>query len=393
MLRAGHGLILIVLALLTLGVVMVSSAGLAIDADQSITLADIVAGRPALLAALAVAAMVAASRLPVERICLARGLRSPILWILVTVTVLLLAVHAPVIGKEVHGARRWIDLGFVSFQPSELAKWGMVAVVAWYATRHASVMGRCSRGVVGPMAVVFGSCALVAAEDLGTAILIATTSLAILLAGGLKLWHAMVAAPAAAAGLVVAVLASPYRIDRLRAFIDPFADPQGTGYQVIQSLAAVAGGGLAGRGLGNGVHKFGYLPHDTTDFIFAIICEELGLLGAAAVLCLYGGLLLCGLSIVRRASNPFAALLGLGIVLTIGLQALMNLAVVTGVVPPKGIALPLISAGGTGWVLTAFCVGLLVSMEQGKRHQGIKASRDLRSALLPKPSCPDSLTP
>ena len=155
----------------------------------------------------------------------------------------------------------------------------------------------------------------------------------------------------------------------------------------------MADGGLAGRGLGNGVHKFGYLPHDTTDFIFAIICEELGLLGAAAVLCLYGGLLLCGLAIVRRASSPFAALLGLGIVLTVGLQALMNLAVVTGVVPPKGIALPLVSAGGTGWVLTAFCVGLLVSMEEGKRHQGIKASRDLRSALLPKPSCPASLTP
>ncbi|MHC4218507.1 MAG: FtsW/RodA/SpoVE family cell cycle protein, partial [Planctomycetota bacterium] len=148
----------------------------------------------------------------------------------------------------------------------------------------------------------------------------------------------------------------------LRAWWDPYRDPQGIGYHVIQSMTTVAGGGLAGRGLGNGVQKFGYLPEDTTDFIFAVVCEEMGLVGATVVVGLFGGLLLCGWAIIRRTSDPFCRLLGLGILLTVGLQTLINLAVVTGWAPTKGIALPLVSAGGTGWVLTAFSLGLLVSI-------------------------------
>ncbi len=146
-------------------------------------------------------------------------------------------------------------------------------------------------------------------------------------------------------------------------------------------MVTVAGGGVTGRGLGNSVQKFGYLPEDTTDFIFAIICEELGLMGAAAIVCLYGGLLWCGWSIIRRVQDPFQKLLGLGIVLTIGLQALINMAVVTGLAPTKGIALPLVSAGGTGWVLTGFCLGLLVSMEKPGQSP-IFSTRD-RDPLAP----------
>ena len=257
-----------------------------------------------------------------------------------------------------------MNLGPLSFQPSEVAKWSMIVVLAWYAARHVPVMGELNRGFVRPMLLVGLVCVLIATEDLGTAVLVGGVSVCLLVAAGARLAYTALLAGPALGAVTVAVLANPYRLDRLRAFIDPWQDPQGIGYHVIQSMVTVAGGGVAGRGLGNSVQKFGYLPEDTTDFIFAIISEELGLIGVAVVVCLFGAVLLCGLSIIERVEHPFGRLLGLGILLTIGLQALINMMVVTGLAPTKGIALPLISAGGTGWVLTAFCVGLLVAMDR-----------------------------
>ncbi len=362
MLRSGHVLVLIVAALLTIGVVMVSSAGLTVSSAREVAPADVLLSRPAMLAGLARFLMLAGSRVPVARLARARGAASPVPWIIAATFLLLVAVHVPGIGREVNGARRWIDLGFVGFQPSEAAKWGLVAALAWYAARRADSMGRLGLGFLAPMAIVGAVCALVGTEDLGTAVLIGAVGLGILVAGGARLRHAAMLAPAAAAGIAAAVMTSPYRLDRLRAFLDPFQDPQGIGYHLIQSLATVSGGGLAGRGLGNSIQKFGYLPEDTTDFVFAIICEELGLVGALAVICLFAALLLSGQSIVRAAPSPFARLLGVGILLTLGLQALMNMAVVTGLAPTKGIALPLVSAGGTGWAMTAFCIGLLAAI-------------------------------
>jgi cell division protein FtsW len=370
MLRAGHGVVLIACALLAIGVVMVSSAGLTIDADRTVSLSGILLGRPALLAALAMGALLVGSRVPVHRLSRWQGPASPVPWLVAAMVLLLLAVHLPVIGREVNGARRWIDLGVTSFQPSELAKWGMPLVLAAYAARRAAVMGRFVPGLVVPMALVAVVCGLIVTEDLGTAVLIGMVAGVLLLAAGAKLWHAAVLAAPAALGLVAAVVSSPYRLDRVRAWWNPYQDPQGIGYHVIQSMATVAGGGPAGRGLGNGVQKFGYLPEDTTDFIFAVICEEMGLVGAMVVVSLLGGLLLCGWSIIRRTEDPFRRLLGLGILLTLGLQTLINMAVVTGIAPTKGIALPLVSAGGTGWVLTAFSLGLLVSIGREAQEPG-----------------------
>jgi cell division protein FtsW len=156
---------------------------------------------------------------------------------------------------------------------------------------------------------------------------------------------------------------------RLTAFVDPWADPRGIGYHPIQSMLAIAMGGLSGRGLGNGIQKFGYLPEDTTDFIFAIICEELGLGGAALVVALYMAILWIGLGILRDCRDTFSRLVGIGVLMTIGLQALINMAVVTVVVPTKGIALPLISAGGTGWILTAAAAGLLAALDAANHLQ------------------------
>ncbi|MHC4827850.1 MAG: FtsW/RodA/SpoVE family cell cycle protein [Planctomycetota bacterium] len=354
MLRAGHGVVLITCALLAVGVVMVSSAGLTIDAERGVSLTQVLLGRPALLAALAMAALLAGSRVPVERLSRVRWPvlplgrlqvpTSPVVWLAVAIVALLLLVHVPGIGREVNGARRWIDLGVTSFQPSEVAKWGMLAILAAYATRWATVMGQLVPGFLVPMALVGLVCGLIVTEDLGTAVLIGLVAVAVLLAGGAKLRHAAVAAVPAGFGLVAAIVSSPYRLDRMRAWFDPYQDPQGIGYHVIQSMATVAGGGLAGRGLGNGVQKFGYLPEDTTDFIFAVICEEMGLVGAAVIVSLYGGLLLCGWSIIRRCGDPFRRLLGFGILLTLGLQTLMNIAVVTGWAPiqpgPAGLDEP-----------------------------------------------------
>jgi cell division protein FtsW len=289
---------------------------------------------------------------------------SPVLWIVAISIVLLVLVHVPGVGREVNGARRWISIGPVGFQPSEIAKWGVLVVIAWHAARRTGSLGRLSSGLIAPMVLVGAICGLIGSEDLGTAVLIAVVAVCMLFAGGTKIRHVALLLPIGAIGFIAAVASSPYRIDRLRAFLDPYQDPQGSGYHVLQSMAAVAGGGLAGRGLGNGLQKFGYLPEDTTDFLFAIICEELGIVGAALVIALYTVLLLCGLSIIRRVGHPFHRLLGLGVMLTVGFQALINLLVVTGLAPPKGIALPLLSAGGTGWCLTAFCIGLLVSMDR-----------------------------
>ena len=380
MLRAGHGLILIVITLLAFGVVMVTSAGLTVGPEKAVILQDVLLGRTTLLAVVAVVFMAIGSRLPVERLFYKpQGKNSPILWITLGMLALLVIVHIPGVGREVNGARRWIHLGFIGFQPSEVAKWGMIIVLAWYASKRATTMPDLMSGFVPPMILVIIVCGLIASEDLGTAVLIGMVSVCMLVAAGSKWWHAALLMPIGALMVIFAVLSSSYRLNRVKAFFDPYQDPQGIGYHILQSMGAISGGGLAGRGLGNSVQKFGYLPEDTTDFIFAIICEELGVIGAAVVICLYGCLLLCGFSIVKRVEHPFQRLLGLGVLLCVGLQAFINIAVVTGSAPTKGIALPLLSSGGTGWVLTAFCIGLLVSMDRElARKEAMFANRRLQ---------------
>ncbi|MEE8458854.1 MAG: putative peptidoglycan glycosyltransferase FtsW, partial [Phycisphaerales bacterium] len=349
-------------------------AGLTVGAAEPVSLTGILLGRTTLLAALAMAMMLIASRLPVDRLYRTALSADVVPWIVIGVVILLLAVHLPGVGREVNGARRWLNLGPASFQPSEVAKWSMVVVLALYAARHVAVMGQLDRGLIRPIALVALVCALIATEDLGTAVLIGVVSVCVLVAAGARLAFVALLAGPCMAGLAAAVMMSPYRIDRVRAFLDPWQDPQGIGYHVIQSMVTVAGGGVAGRGLGNSIQKFGYLPEDTTDFIFAIISEELGLIGVIVVVCLYAAMLLCGLSILTRVEHPFGKLLGLGVLLTIGLQALINMMVVTGLAPTKGIALPLISAGGTGWILTAFCVGLLVAMDRGEGEKDTRCN-------------------
>ena len=408
MLRMSHGLMLSVLALLVMGVVMVNSAGLSVPPDPAlvesgamtlknfekaerlydggITVDKVFYGRSAILAVLALAAMWAASLLDLERIFKRQGLGSPVLWILGLTVVGLILTHVPGVGREVNGAARWIGPAWLGFQPSEMAKWGMLGVAAWFCVYHSDRLGSFKRGFVPAFLVLATIVALIAKEDLGTAALVFGTCTLILLVGGMKWWYLALLIPVGALGAVAAIVTSPYRVNRLIAFQDPWQDPEGIGYHVIQSMSAIAGGGLAGHGLGNGLQKFGYLPEDTTDFIFAIVCEELGIVGAFLVVALFASLLWCGLSIVTRASDrpeadrivpPLSRLLGLGVLLTIGMRALINLFVVTGMAPTKGIALPFISSGGSGWVATGFSVGILLSIDRSARRRAKELGIDL----------------
>ncbi|HBS29564.1 MAG TPA: hypothetical protein DEB06_08970 [Phycisphaerales bacterium] len=375
--RAGDSIFVCVLGLLCIGVVMVNSAGLTIDPESAVTFQSIVWSRSTVYMLLAMGALVVASRVPVRTLVEVGRRPSAIAFALLVIYAALACVYLPGIGHEVNGSHRWVRLPGIgqTMQPSELAKWGVLLVLTWYAARRGGELASFFRGLLPALLVVMPIAALIALEDLGTGVLIAASACVVLVASGARLWHLLAFAPIGAAGLAAAVLTSDYRMRRLTAFMNPYSDPEGAGYHMIQSLVAVANGGGPGRGLGFGLQKFGYLPEDRTDFLFAVICEELGIAGAAMVIALLAALLWSGVAVVRRARAPALRLLGLGIVTTFGLQAVMNLMVVTGLAPTKGIALPLLSSGGTGWILTAASFGLLIAIDRAGEREALDTAR------------------
>lgn len=396
MLRAGHVIALCALGLLTVGVVMVNSAGMRVapahtgEALKAVSAHSIIFSRSTAYMVIAVAALAFSALLPVRAWADAlvgwRGPNSepasltPVIVTCALFVVLLGLVYAPVIGREVNGSHRWLVLpipglgsdasgGGVSVQPSEIVKWGLIVLMAWYAAARASVLTSFWKGLIPALIALGAVSGAIVIEDLGTGALVALVACLILLAGGARVWHFLLFVPAGIALVVVAIIKSPYRVQRILAFLDPYADAKKSGYHMIQSMVAIHGDGSGmGRGLGFGLQKFGYLPEDQTDFLFAVLCEELGLAGAAIVVALFIAMLWAGLSIVRRETSVFLKLIAFGIVATVGLQALINLVVVTGLGPTKGIALPLVSSGGTGWILTCFCLGILVAIDRAQ-HQ------------------------
>jgi len=394
-LRPGHLVILVSACLLALGVVMVHSASMTLGGDTTLT--ELLLGRPTALAVAAFVCLMIGTRIPVERAGTARGVFNPAPWILIAAAILLVAVHVPGIGREVNGARRWVQFGPIGFQPSEIVKWAMPFALAAYAIRVGPRMNTFVRGFALPLLLVAGFCALIAGSDLGTAILIMVVAVSMLVVAGARVIYPLLAAPVLAAAAAALVVVSPYRWNRIVAYLDPFHDREGIGYHIIQSMAAINGGQLSGRGLGNSVQKFGYLPESTTDFIFAIICEELGVVGAAIVVLLYVGLIIAGVACLRgslrsresttvpgsnehltalslrtgadNGPGDFSRLFGFGVLMTVAVQAAINLSVVTGLAPTKGIALPLVSHGGTGWLLTALALGMLASIDRTAAQQ------------------------
>ena len=307
--------------------------------------------------------------------------RSPVVWMLGVAFFTCAIVLVPHIGKEVNGARRWLMLGFVQVQPSELAKWGVVIFLAWWLSARPVPIEDFFGGFIPTILPVGLICLLVVIQDFGTAALIGTAALTMLLVGRVRLWHLAIVIPPALAAAFWFVHHEPYRWARMTAFLDPFAQPEREGYHMIQSLLSFSSGGIFGRGLGNGIQKLGYLPEDTTDFIFAIICEELGLFGAILVVALYLGILYVAWQVVGQKRDSFGRMLAFGVSSMICLQAVINIAVATVSVPTKGLSLPLVSAGGSGLVITCAALGLLYSVT--RHEQELETAEEASLAIAP----------
>lgn len=351
-----------VLALLSLGVVMVQSAAMNVTGEVGWRWTER-GTRHFFYALVAVGTFFAVGRIDYQRLWPRRDGTwwNPVLWLLGAAGVMCVLVLIPHVGIEVNGARRWLPLGLVQIQPSEVAKWAVVLFLAWFLTSGKADLERFFGGFVLSLVPVGLICLLVVIQDFGTAALIGLCALTMLLVGRVKWWHLAIAIPPALCAAAWFILAEKYRRTRMLAFLDPWASPEREGYHMIQSLLSFATGGVVGKGLGNGVQKLGYLPEDTTDFIFAVVCEELGLFGALLTIALYMGILYVAWQALNKKRDGFGRMLAFGVGSMVGLQATINIAVATVSVPTKGLSLPLVSAGGSGLIITCAALGLLYS--------------------------------
>lgn len=279
--------------------------------------------------------------------------------------VLLVLVMLPGFGVQVNGARRWFALGPIQFQPSELMKITLVLYVARYLAEHPKRL-RGLRQAVMPVAVVAGpACLLIVVEpDLGTTLVVAFTITVLLVAGGMPIRYIVVLALVAAGLVVLLALAQPYQRARLTAFLNPWASRSSAGFQAVQGQIALGSGGLFGVGLGKSVQKIYYLPEAHTDFILAVIGEELGVLGITGVIVLYGMIAYAGLRTARRAVGRYAKLLATGLTSLILCQGILNIFVVLGIAPLTGVPLPFISYAPTNLCVMLAAVGVLLNISR-----------------------------
>ncbi|ABZ84615.1 stage v sporulation protein e [Heliomicrobium modesticaldum Ice1] len=279
-----------------------------------------------------------------------------------------LAVFIPGVGKKVLGATRWINLGPASFQPSELLKLSVIIFLAHRLSQNPHKLEDLRRGL-GPYLLLIGLIAglLLLQRDLGTAIAICGAMYLMLYVGGAKPQHMIGLGVAGILGILAAAVLEPYRMRRLTGFIDPWSDPLDSGFHTLQSLFALGSGGLFGAGMGQSKQKYFYLPEQHTDFIFAILGEELGWVGAVCVLLLFFLLIWRGIRTAVSCPDAFGSLLALGLTVQVGLQAIINMGVVSGLLPVTGITLPFISYGGSSLVFTLIGIGLLINLSRFSR--------------------------
>ncbi len=280
--------------------------------------------------------------------------------------VLLIAVFLPVLGRAAGGAKRWIQLPFVTFQPVEYAKLAMCIYLADYLSRKREPITAGSITVFFPPAIIlFLICGLVIAQpDLGSCIFLFLLIGILFFLSGIKLRYILLAAVLVFGVFVFLILKAPYRMNRITAYLDPWKDPRGSGFQIIQSFLAFGLGGIQGVGLGQSTQKLFYLPQSHTDFIFSIIGEELGLIGALAVVGLYAAFFFFGNRLAQRCRDPYLKLLAFSLVIFITLQALINLLVAVGLIPTKGLPLPFVSYGGTALIFHMMSVGILIAIDR-----------------------------
>lgn len=278
--------------------------------------------------------------------------------------VLLALVFIPGLGVSNYGAQRWIKMPGFTIQPSEIAKFGFVIFSAGYLSKNKDVVGT-FKGIL-PVLVAGGlTCALIILEpNMSITICVLLVMFIMLFVGGAKIKHFLIlSVPVILAGVLLIII-EPYRMERLVAFINPWANPQGEGYQLIQSLYGLSAGGLFGVGIFNSRQKYLFLPFSESDFIFSIIGEELGLAGCLLVILIFASLIYLGIKIAMQAPNRFGSFLATGIVAIIGSQVLINIAVVSASIPPTGVPLPFISAGSTALVVFMASIGILLNIHK-----------------------------
>ena len=361
----------IVLVLLALGLVMLASAS-SVKGDASKNDPGYFLKRQAVWLVVAVVAGVVAASVDYHR------------WQKVWVPLALLSVFlltmvmVPGLRLKIGGAYRWFRLGPLSFQPSELAKIAVVVMLSAWMTRCGVRSQRFRDGVLKPMAMLAVFLALVIKEpDFGTTILLAAVGVGILFVGGARGWQLALPCLIGAAGIAFLISLDPVRLGRIMAFIDPELNPK-VAYHLAQSKTSFMLGGLWGVGLGNSLQKHFYLPEAHTDFILAIIGEELGLVATLGVVLLFAGFVVCGMRIALKAPDSFGRLLAFGLTMMVGLQAFINGGVVTGVLPTKGLPLPFISYGGSSLIMSLVATGMLINIARHSAGSGAAGNRDAR---------------
>lgn len=352
---------LLTLVLLTVGVIMVLSASFArAYYDPGGTTggnATYYFVRQALFALCGVGVMFVCSRFPM-------GFYRHISRIIMLVSLALLAL-VPFIGEKVNNARRWINLGFTTFQPSEIAKIGVIMYFSVLICQLREKVSDLRQGLLRFVIVLGLVCGLLVLEPhMSAIIIILAIGMVMLFLGGLPLWWFIGGGAAGAALLGIGYALFPYVRDRFYAWQNPFADMSDAGYQIVQSLYAIGSGGLLGLGLGNSRQKYLYLPEEHNDFIFSVVCEELGFIGAMLILVLFALLIIRGYWLSMHARDRYSALVGAGITTHLAMQVILNVAVCTNFIPCTGISLPLFSYGGTALLLQMAELGIILSISR-----------------------------
>jgi cell division protein FtsW len=359
---------MVVILLMAIGTVFVFSAGANVGQDINLQrFYDFPTLRQLLFFPLACLLLYTASFFNYRKFALTAGwFKSPVTYLLVLSIALLILVLSPQFGTEINQARRWLRIPAgpitISFQPSELAKWSLIFFLAAFCDKFSDSIKLYWKVFVPLCLLIAVVVGLIIIEDFGTAVFMSFLGFLMLIIAGVRWRHILTLLPFGAIAFCLVLLCSPSRLLRITAFLNPRGLADSANYQSNQSLIALGSGGLWGKGLGRGICKYGHLPEDTTDFIFAIIGEELGFIGTMVVIGLFIVFVWLGILVVVRCRDRFGQLLAAGIVLAIGIQAALNIGVVTVVLPTKGIPLPFVSAGGTSMLLSAVAVGVLLNI-------------------------------
>ncbi|MFD1396946.1 putative lipid II flippase FtsW [Kroppenstedtia eburnea] len=303
---------------------------------------------------------------------------------------LLVLVFIPGLGMNVNGATRWIQLGPIGFQPSELAKLGAIIYTASIMVKKRESLHHFKQGLLPPLIVLGLFCGLIVLEPhFSSTVILLGSCLTIIFCAGARFKHLLLLGAAGIPFIVWIMTSEDYRVMRLLIFRNPWKDPSGDGFQTIQSLFAIGPGGLLGKGLGNSIQKLAYLPMSQTDFIFAIIAEELGFIGGTLLILLYIAFVIRGIRIALQAPDSFGMLLGIGIVTMFSLQTLFNLGVVTAMLPVTGVPLPFISYGGSSLLMCMLAAGILLNISRhrvpqtSQKQSERKGARHLRPITSP----------